>query len=55
MSDGKLDELKGTLKEGLGKASDDEQLEGEGKADQVKGNVKQGVDKLKDAVHDATR
>jgi len=39
----------GKVKEGVGKATDDEQLEAEGKGDQVKANVKQAGEKIKDA------
>jgi uncharacterized protein YjbJ (UPF0337 family) len=47
--EGKADELKGTVKEGVGDATDDEGLQAEGKTDQVKGNVKQAAEKVKDA------
>jgi uncharacterized protein YjbJ (UPF0337 family) len=43
-------DVKGKLKEGAGKATDNEQLEGEGKADQVEASVKDSVENLKDAV-----
>ena len=39
-------------KEGLGKATDNDELEAEGKTDQVKGNLKQAGDKVKDALKD---
>jgi uncharacterized protein YjbJ (UPF0337 family) len=41
--------LAGKVKEGVGKATDDEQLEAEGKGDQVKSNLKQAGEKIKDA------
>jgi uncharacterized protein YjbJ (UPF0337 family) len=44
----KAEELKGKVKEGVGKATDNEQLEGEGQADQAKGNLKQAGEKIKD-------
>lgn len=44
------EESKGDFKEGLGKATGNEQLEAEGKTDQSKANIKQGVEKVKDAV-----
>ena len=47
--DNKSEELGGKVKEGLGKATDDERLEAEGKADQTGANVKQAGDKIKDA------
>ena len=45
----KLEELGGKAKEGLGRATDDEQLEAEGKGDQVKADLKQAGEKIKDA------
>ena len=48
--DNKAEELKGKAKEGLGKATDDDELKAEGKGDQVKGNVKQAGEKVKDAI-----
>ena len=37
------EEAAGKVKEGVGKATDDERLEAEGKGDQVKANLKQGI------------
>jgi uncharacterized protein YjbJ (UPF0337 family) len=45
----KSEELGGKVKEGVGKATDDEQLEAEGKTDQASSNVKQAGEKIKDA------
>ena len=39
----------GKVKEGAGKASDDEQLEAEGRGDQSKADLKQAGEKVKDA------
>ena len=47
--DNQAEELKGKAKEGVGKATDDEQLAAEGKGDQVKANLKQAGEKIKDA------
>ncbi|KAA2255960.1 CsbD family protein [Solihabitans fulvus] len=47
--DNKAEELKGKAKEGVGNATDDQELADEGKADQVKGNLKQAAEKVKDA------
>ncbi len=47
--DNKSEELAGKAKEGIGKATDDEQLEAEGKTDQSKSNLKQAGEKIKDA------
>ena len=45
----KAEELQGKVKEGVGDATDDRDLEAEGKADQTKGNLKQAGEKIKDA------
>ena len=47
--DNKAEEMGGKVKEGVGKATDDEQLEAEGKTDQACSNVKQAGEKIKDA------
>jgi uncharacterized protein YjbJ (UPF0337 family) len=47
--DNKSEEVAGKVKEGVGKATDDEQLEAEGKADQTSSNLKQAGEKIKDA------
>jgi uncharacterized protein YjbJ (UPF0337 family) len=57
--EGELDRIKGRVKETVGVATGDRELEGEGKLDQVKakikdiaGKVREGVkDKLEDAKH----
>jgi len=43
------EEAKGKVKEGVGKATDDERLEAEGKVDQSKANLKQAGENVKDA------
>jgi uncharacterized protein YjbJ (UPF0337 family) len=48
----KADELKGKVKEGVGEASGDRELETEGKTDQAKGNLKQAGEKVKDVFKD---
>jgi uncharacterized protein YjbJ (UPF0337 family) len=50
--DNKTDELKGKVKEAVGDATDDRDLEAEGQADQTKGNLKQAGEKVKDAFKD---
>lgn len=45
----KKDELEGKAKEHAGKATGNEQMEGEGKTDQAKSNLKQAGEKVKDA------
>jgi uncharacterized protein YjbJ (UPF0337 family) len=54
--DGKIDRLKGNIKESVGDATGDEQLRDEGIADQASGNVQEGFGKARrkvgDALHD---
>ena len=45
----KGEELKGSAKETLGKATGNEELEAEGKGDKIAGNLKQAGEKVKDA------
>lgn len=45
----KAEDLKGKVKEGTGKATNDQQMEGEGKADQASSSLKDGVENVKDA------
>jgi uncharacterized protein YjbJ (UPF0337 family) len=42
------EEAGGKVKEGLGKATDNERLEAEGQADQVSADIKQAGEKVKD-------
>jgi len=46
--DNKAEEVGGKVKEGVGKATDNEQLEAEGKGDQASSNLKQAGEKIKD-------
>jgi uncharacterized protein YjbJ (UPF0337 family) len=50
--DNQAEEAKGKVKEGVGKATDDEQLEAEGKVDQASGSLKQAGEKVKDVFRD---
>ncbi|MEV8504146.1 CsbD family protein [Actinoplanes sp. NPDC051475] len=47
--DNKAEELGGKVKEGVGKATDDEKLEAEGKVDQSSSKLKQAGEDIKDA------
>jgi uncharacterized protein YjbJ (UPF0337 family) len=47
---GKLDELKGKAKQGVGNATDDLNLKGEGVIDEAKGKLKQAYGDLKGAI-----
>jgi uncharacterized protein YjbJ (UPF0337 family) len=45
----KAEELTGKAKEGIGRATDDEELEAEGRVDQTEADLKQAGEKVKDA------
>ncbi|MEV6302187.1 CsbD family protein [Actinoplanes sp. NPDC051861] len=47
--DNKAEEVGGKVKEGVGRATDDERLEAEGRADQTSSKLKQAGEKIKDA------
>ncbi len=47
--DNKGEELGGKLKEGVGRATGDEELEAQGRGDQASSNLKQAGEKIKDA------
>ena len=46
-------QVKGSIKEGVGKATGDEKLKNEGKLDKAEGKVQNTVGGLKDKVRDA--
>lgn len=50
---GDADKLKGSVKEGVGKLTGNEQAEAEGKADQLKGDAKDLAHDVKDRFTDA--
>ena len=47
-----VEKVEGTIKEKLGRATDDKSLEAEGQKDQTKGNLKDAGEKVKDAFKD---
>ncbi|MEU2611847.1 CsbD family protein [Micromonospora sp. NPDC007271] len=47
--DNTAEKAAGKVKEGAGRATDDERLEAEGRTDQTKANLKQAGEKVKDA------
>lgn len=51
-AEGMLDQAKGKVKEGFGKATGNEQTQAEGKMDQAQGKVKEGMGNLKDKAND---
>ena len=53
--EGKADELKGEVKEGVGDATDDHSLQAGGARDQVGGKVEQAIGEAKDAWADVRR
>jgi uncharacterized protein YjbJ (UPF0337 family) len=50
MASGKVDELKGRVKEAAGTLTADKKLKHEGQVDQVAGQIKQKVEKIVDKV-----
>lgn len=51
--EGKLDQAKGKVKETIGRATDDDQLESEGRADHAGGKVQEGFGKGRRKVGEA--
>ena len=51
--DGKLDQAKGRVKQGIGDMTDDERLHDEGVADETSGKVQEGFGKARRKVGDA--
>ena len=51
--EGQWDQAKGVVKENVGDAIDNEQMENEGKLDQATGQVKEGVGNIKEGIDDA--
>ena len=49
---GKVDKVKGRIKEAAGALTDDDKLRNEGKLDQATGKVKDAVERVKNAVED---
>lgn len=52
---GSAKEIKGSLKEAVGKALGDTKLQTEGKADQAEGKIQNAVGGLKDTIRDAVK
>jgi len=53
--EGKADELKGKVKQGVGDATNDHRLQAEGIGDQAEGKVEQAIGEAKDAWADVRR
>jgi uncharacterized protein YjbJ (UPF0337 family) len=45
---GAISDIKGSVKEGVGKLTDDERLEGEGKGQQAQGDAQRGLGDVQD-------
>jgi len=52
---GKVDEIKGKAKQGIGDATDDPGLQGEGLVDEAKGKIKQTYGDVKEAIKDSDK
>lgn len=52
---GSAKEVKGAVKQAIGRATGDAKLQSDGKADQVEGKVQNAIGGLNDAVRDALR
>ncbi len=52
---GKMQEIKGRVKEAAGAVTDDDSLRREGKLDQATGQIKQAAEKVVDKVTDAAK
>ena len=52
---GSAKQIKGEVKQAVGKAAGDAKLESEGKADKIEGKVQSAVGGLKDTVKDALK
>ena len=51
--EGSAEQLKGKVKETVGKATGDAKLQGEGKADQIAGKTQNAIGGIKDAAKEA--
>ncbi|PYR35754.1 MAG: CsbD family protein [Acidobacteria bacterium] len=52
---GKVDQAKGSVKESVGKARNDEDLRNEGEADRIAGNIEEGFGKGRRKVGEAIK
>jgi uncharacterized protein YjbJ (UPF0337 family) len=52
-AEGSGKKLKGDIKEGAGKLTGDQKLQGEGRADKAEGKIQKAVGSIKDSVRDA--
>ena len=54
-AEGKVDEVVGRAKAGVGEATDNQQLREEGKGQEGEGQIKQGIANVKDKVDDVVK
>lgn len=54
-AEGAAKDIKGSIKEGVGKATGDDRLAAEGAGERLEGKVQKGVGALKDAARDALK
>ena len=52
---GAAKDMKGSIKEGVGKATGNDRMAAEGAAERVEGKVQKGVGQVKDAARDALK
>ena len=52
---GKFEQMRGTVKEAIGDATDNERMQYEGEFDKAKGNVREGVGDVQEGLDDARR
>jgi uncharacterized protein YjbJ (UPF0337 family) len=52
---GSAKQIKGSIKEAVGKAAGDPKLQSEGKADKAEGKIQSAVGGVKDTIRDATK
>jgi uncharacterized protein YjbJ (UPF0337 family) len=51
-NEGRLEQARGTVKEAIGDATDNERMQREGEYDKAKGNIREGVGDLREGAED---
>ncbi|MEP7158256.1 MAG: CsbD family protein [Chloroflexota bacterium] len=51
-NEGRLEQARGTVKEAIGDATDNERMQREGEWDKAKGNIREGVGDLREGAED---
>lgn len=54
-NEGRLEQARGTVKEAIGDATDNERMQHEGEVDKAKGNVREGIGDLREGAEDMAR